>query len=192
MFRSRLNSRLMVAGAVGVVICSSASLAARPKQDELPTQSRPDVATTPAAATNARPAPLTREGAAAQLRAQFQTLDTNKDGFLSQAEIAAGIATRRTQVVAAIRKQREAAFQAMDTNKDGQLSRDEFMAGGPKFAPGAPDGSKALNRFDVNKDGKVSLNEYLSVALSAFDKASPSRPAPAKAPVDSSKKGTER
>ena len=41
-------------------------------------------------------------------------------------------------------------------------------------------------------DGKVSLNEYLSVALSAFDKASPSRPAPAKAPVDSSKKGTER
>jgi Ca2+-binding EF-hand superfamily protein len=170
MYRRSFHYRLMQLGAIGVVMYSSSCLAAKPQQEGLQGQSHAGVLA-PKPATSAQPAPLTREAASAKLQAEFQSLDANKDGFLTQAEIAAGLQARRAQVIAAIRKQREAAFLAMDTNKDGQLSRDEFLAGGPKFSTVLPDGSKALKRFDTNKDGKVSLNEYLSVALASFDRA---------------------
>ena len=183
MRRSRYHNHLLQVGVVCAALYSASSLAARPKEDELPSPSRTAATSAATPAATAQQAPLTRDAVAAKLRAQFQTLDTNKDGYLSQEEIAAGIAARRTQLIAAIRKQRDAAFVAMDTNKDGQLSRDEFLAGGPKFSPAVPDGSKALSRFDVNKDGKVSLSEYLTVAVGAFDKANGT-----KAPVANTKK----
>lgn len=176
MYRRHFYHHLMQLGAIGVVVYSSACLAAKPSQDEMPGQTRSGVAGSSKPAARTQPAPLTREAASAQLQAQFQALDTNKDGFLSQAEIAAGVQAQRARVIAAVRKQREAAFVAMDTNKDGQLSREEFLAGGPKFTGPVPDGSKALARFDTNKDGKVSLNEYLSVALAGFDRANATRP----------------
>ena len=176
MYRKGFFHHLMQLGAIGVVIYSSVCLAAKPKQDELQSPSPTGVAA-PKPVGTSQPAPLTREAVSAKLQAQFQGLDTNNDGYLSQAEIAAGIAARRAQIIAQIRKQREAAFLAMDTNKDGKLSRDEFLAGGPKFSPTPPDGSKALARFDLNKDGKVSLNEYLTVALANFDKATANKAA---------------
>lgn len=191
MYRRHITYRLIQLGAIGAVVYSSSCLAAKTKQDEMPSQSRPAATAVAPRPANAQPAPLTREAASARLQAQFQSLDTNKDGYLSQAEIAAGIAARRAQVIAQIRKQREAAFLAMDTNKDGQLSRDEFLAGGPKFSPVAPDGSKALARFDVNKDGKVSLNEYLSVALAAFDRMTGNKGAAANRGTDSAKKAAQ-
>jgi len=185
----------MQLGAIGVVVYSSACLAAKPSQDEMPGQSRSGVAGSSRPAARTPSAPLTREGATAQLQAQFQALDTNKDGFLSQGEIAAGVQSRRAQVINAVRKQRETAFLQMDTNKDGQLSRDEFLAGGPKFSGPVPDGSKALARFDTNKDGRVSQNEYLAVALAAFDRASgranTTRSTTSKSTTDSSKKSTQ-
>ena len=183
MYRRQFYHHLMQLGAIGVVVYSASCLAAKPKEDALPSQTR--VASAPKPAANA---PLTREAASANLQTEFQTLDTNKDGFLSQAEIAAGLVARRSQAIAAIRKQRDTAFVAMDTNKDGQLSRDEFMAGGPKFSPVLPNGSKALKRFDTNKDGRVSLNEYLTVALSQFDRATANRSTVNKAPADAAKK----
>jgi len=194
MYRRHFHHHLMQLGAIGVVVYSSACLAAKPSQDEMPGQSRPSVAGSSKPAST-QPAPLTREAASAQLQAQFQALDTNKDGFLSQAEIAAGVQAQRARVIAAVRKQREAAFLAMDTNKDGQLSREEFLAGGPKFTGPAPNGSKALARFDTNKDGKVSQNEYLSVALAAFDRANgrtnTTRSTTSKSTTDSTKKSTQ-
>ncbi|KAF7764205.1 hypothetical protein PCIT_b0138 [Pseudoalteromonas citrea] len=45
--------------------------------------------------------------------ADFTTLDTDKDGFISQSEAAQS---------ASIRK----AFELLDTNKDGKLSEKEF------------------------------------------------------------------
>jgi Ca2+-binding EF-hand superfamily protein len=193
MVRRHFAHHLMQLGVIGAVVYSSSCLAAKTKQDELPGQSRPVAA---AASQPAANAPLTREAATAQLQAQFQALDTNKDGALSQAEIAAGVSARRAQVIATVRKQREAAFAAMDTNKDGQLSREEFMAGGPKFTGPAPDGSKALRRFDTNKDGKVTMSEYLTVALAAFDRANASRTSGPRtnvnrAPADNTKKTTQ-
>jgi Ca2+-binding EF-hand superfamily protein len=185
MDRRNFYHHLMQLGAIGAVIYSTSCLAAK---QELPTQSRSGGAATTKSAANAQPAPLTREAVSGKLQAEFQTLDTNKDGFLSQAEIAAGVSARRTQIITAIRKRRDAAFVAMDTNKDGQLSRDEFLAGGPKFSAAQPDGSQALKRFDTNKDGKVSQNEYLTVALAAFDRQTGNRTNVTKAPADTTKK----
>jgi Ca2+-binding EF-hand superfamily protein len=188
MSRRSFNYRLMQLSAIGVVVYSASCLAAKPAQQELSGESHTGALATPRSSASAQPAPLTREAATTKLQAEFQALDTNKDGYLSQSEIAAGLVARRAQLIAAIRKQREAAFLAMDTNKDGQLSRDEFLAGGPKFSSVLPDGSKALSRFDLNKDGKVSLNEYLAVALANFDKANTNKAATS----DAKKKAPQR
>src|SRR3954469_10902119 len=85
MRRRHFYCNLVRLGVIGVVVHSTACLAAKTKQDELPGQPRSSVAATPRPAANTQPAPLTREAASAQLQAQFQALDTNKDGYLSQA-----------------------------------------------------------------------------------------------------------
>ena len=123
-----------------------------------------------AAAPASNPAPLTREQFIAKLQTQFQSLDTNKDGYVTQAELAAGLAAEQTRVLAQLRQQREAAFNAMDTNKDGVLSREEFMAAGPRANGPAPDGSKIMEKLDANKDGYLTFAEYTALALQAFDR----------------------
>jgi Ca2+-binding EF-hand superfamily protein len=119
----------------------------------------------------APPQPVTRAGLATELEREFRALDTNKDGYLSQAEIAAGQVNRQKQLEALARKRREAAFTAMDTNKDGQLSHDEFLANNVMAKRPMPNGAKALVRLDANKDGRLTLAEYTALMLSNFDKS---------------------
>jgi Ca2+-binding EF-hand superfamily protein len=111
----------------------------------------------------------TRAALMTSLQSNFTSLDTNKDGTLSQPEIAAA-ETRGLQVrVTQMRAQAEAQFTRLDTNKDGQLSKAEFMAAAPS-APAPATGANALAALDKNKDSKVSLDEFRAPMLSSFDR----------------------
>lgn len=109
-------------------------------------------ATVPASGDAARPAKLDKNGdgvidrseAAADpaLAAQFDTLDTNKDGKLSRDE--------RPHHRGPGRDGRGGPGEWMaklDTNKDGRISREEAKAD-PKFAA-------RFDQMDLNKDGFV-------------------------------------
>ena len=122
---------------------------------------------TAAAAPRAAP-PMTRADVVAKLRAEFNALDTNKDGYVSAQELAAGIAAQRAKLIAEIRQRRSAAFDAMDTNHDGQLSREEFLAGAPQPGP-APDANAVIAKLDTNKDGSLTFEEFSARALAGFD-----------------------
>ncbi|WDM68706.1 EF-hand domain-containing protein [Xanthomonas cucurbitae] len=73
------------------------------------------------------------------LAAQFDTLDTNKDGKLSRDE--------RPRHRGPGREGRGAWLAKFDTNKDGRISREEAKAD-PKFAA-------RFDQMDVNKDGFI-------------------------------------
>ncbi|MGQ5284396.1 EF-hand domain-containing protein [Xanthomonas arboricola pv. corylina] len=103
----------------------------------------------PAAGDAPRPAKLDKNGdgvidrseAAAdpRLAAQFDTLDTNKDGKLSRDE--------RPHHRGPGRGGRGEWLSKLDTNKDGRISREEAKAD-PKFAA-------RFDEMDINKDGFV-------------------------------------
>jgi Ca2+-binding EF-hand superfamily protein len=83
--------------------------------------------------------------------ALFDRLDTNRDGFLSRAELEPlGIVSPAAHVESAT-----AMFDRLDTNRDGFLSPAEA---GTHFAP-IPGGSFA--GFDVNRDGFLSRSEAM-------------------------------
>ena len=104
------------------------------------------------------------------LDTSFKAVDTNGDGTLNPAEIAAGEAKGIQQRVAALRSRVEGEFARLDTNHDGQLSKAEFMAAAPTAPTATPDASKVLAALDKNKDGKVSADEFRAPRLSVFDK----------------------
>lgn len=73
--------------------------------------------------------------------ARLMVMDTNHDGSLSAAEIAAG---------------RQAGFTRMDANHDGFISQDEASQGGGGNV------SAMFTQADTNHDGKVSQAEYMA------------------------------
>jgi Ca2+-binding EF-hand superfamily protein len=105
-----------------------------------------------------------------ELDATFKQVDTNGDGVLSQAELAAAEAKGIQNRVAALRSRMDAEFSKLDTNHDGQLSKAEFMAAAPQGPTTAPNGADALAALDKNHDGKVSLDEFRASRLAIFDK----------------------
>lgn len=99
----------------------------------------------------------------------FKSIDTNGDGTLSAAELAAAEGRVQQQRLAQLRQRFETNFTRLDTNKDGQLSRAEFIAAAPTTPATAPDGAKIVAQLDKNKDGKISADEYRAPILSRFD-----------------------
>lgn len=75
-------------------------------------------------------------------RHSFETLDTNDDGQITQAEFDAHRAER---------------FAKADTNSDGVLSRDELLARGQQRSERFAD--RMFQRLDENRDGAISLAE---------------------------------
>lgn len=121
-------------------------------------------ATAPAAAG---PQPVTRVDYTQRIDATFGRIDTNKDGALSIAEIAAAETRDKATIEAQLTVRRKQAFDKLDTNKDGQISFSEFAAGMPQ-ANIPTDGKAMLTALDTNKDGKVSQAEYRAPQMAKF------------------------
>ena len=75
-----------------------------------------------------------------KLEQQFDAIDTNKDGKMTEAEEKAYI-----KKIQEIRQVRQALLKLADTNKDGKVTEEEQK--------------KLLIIIDVNKDGDVTLEE---------------------------------
>ena len=114
-------------------------------------QAAAPVAPAPAAAP--APKPVTRAAFIANVDTNFQRNDTNRDGSLSKAEIAATELRAQQQLDARLTVRRKEAFDRIDTNHDGSVSFAEFAAASP--TPKADDGSKAIAVLDTNRDGSV-------------------------------------
>ena len=138
--------------------------------------------TAPAAAQTAAQRPAGQAAPAAQqqptranllrgLDTNFKAVDTNGDGNLSAAELAAAESKVQQRRIAGVRTRYEGEFTKLDTNKDGQLSKAEFMVAAPNPASATPNGAALVTRLDSNKDGKVTMAEYQAPVLSNFDKA---------------------
>lgn len=102
-------------------------------------------------------ATVSRQDAESQAAARFAALDTDKDGFLSPAELAAARPARpggearrdRGNGPRGDRPRGGGMARMLDANGDGKISRDEFIAG-------------TLRRFDMmdaDHDGKLTKAE---------------------------------
>ena len=125
----------------------------------------------------------------------FAMLDTNHDGVLDQAELAAagrnwdGAAGGGANANAdrPMPMDRNAMFDMIDTNHDGNISRDEFarapmnhgmsggMGGGGHGGMGGGGGAgggmaRMWSMADANHDGRVTLKEATDMALMRFDR----------------------
>jgi EF-hand domain pair len=85
------------------------------------------------------------------LAKKFDTIDINKDGYLSQAELAAFRAARKEQHDKHGMHGGK-GLAALDTNKDQLISREE--------AKGHPRLEKHFDAIDSNKDGQLSRDEF--------------------------------
>jgi Ca2+-binding EF-hand superfamily protein len=83
----------------------------------------------------------------------FKALDSDKDGYLSKAEVLAGAKLAMQSGIAQIRQRNAQLFAKADTNKDNKLSQSEFTAAFPRFA-------KSFAFFDENHDGSIEPNEF--------------------------------
>lgn len=113
--------------------------------------------------------PMTRQEFIANVQARFNAMDTNHDGVLDAAEVAAAQQKEIAEANAVERQRAEAEFARLDTNHDGQLSKAEFMAAVPSVKPNQTP-QQIIGSFDTNKDGKISAQEYEARPLASFDR----------------------
>jgi hypothetical protein len=148
--------------------CASAAFAAAPTPAR--PQAKPNAA--------AQQAPPTRAALLKSVDSNFKAIDSNGDGSLSAAELAAAEGKVQQRRIATMRSRVDSEFGKLDTNKDGQLNKAEFMAAAPTAASATPNGPAIVAQLDANKDGKVSADEYRGPMINRFDK------------LDSNKDGT--
>ena len=106
-----------------------------------------------------------------------QLWDTNRDGFVSDAEIAVARRNVRLQ----IEQHRSLRFDNVDTDRDGHLSLDEFMAINAVAArdgdtPGI--GNNLFSNLDRDKDRRISKDEFLRRLDSITPQPSDGTPTP--------------
>ena len=129
------------------------------------------VAMSPAIAQTAQPAPNvliqrapmkahTRAEVGTHVRAMFERLDTNRDGYVTKAEAQAARGDRAGRMMNRMRQRggvqgaggapnRSAMFDRLDTNRDGNISRSEFES-----AP-ARQGRRVVNRDGARVPGAM-------------------------------------
>lgn len=128
--------------------------------------------------------PITRAGIAAMIQQHFALLDTNRDGFLTKAEMDAGKTARHDRMAERKASRGDARFDRLDTNHDGAVTRQEFDAAHQATGDHGHDGGHRMGMMmhagmgghmfemaDANKDGRVSLQEATNAALTYFDRA---------------------
>lgn len=113
--------------------------------------------------------PMTRAEFIANVQARFKAMDTNHDGVLNSAEVAAAQQKEIAEATAVEQQRAETEFTRLDTNHDGQLSKAEFMAAVPAVKPNQSP-QQIIASFDSNKDGKISTQEYDAKPVASFDR----------------------
>jgi Ca2+-binding EF-hand superfamily protein len=102
--------------------------------------------------------------------ARFAAIDTNHDGKLDRAEMAAAQQRDLNGARQQLQQQLAGQFQRLDTNKNGSLSLGEFQAAMPNISTAeTPD--QLLGQLDSNKNGTVSADEFRSNGLGKFNRA---------------------
>lgn len=140
----------------------------------------------------------TRTEAVERARAMFARVDTNRDGFITQAEGQAVRGQMRQRMGAqrmngqrmarqADPARRAARFERLDTNRDNMISRDEWaraeaMRGerraegrragmnGQRMAMRGRMGAAMLRNADTDRDQRISLAEAQAAAVQRFDR----------------------
>ena len=157
------------------------------------------LAAAPAAAQPQRPMGqgMTRADVESRVAAQFQRVDANRDGFVTQAEAEAARNAFRAQAQQRRGERRDALFARLDVDRNGVISREEFNAPrqraeagergerrmargdrqGQRFAGrgmrgrmGGGFGPEAFQRLDADRDGRISLAEATRARLERFDR----------------------
>src|SRR5438270_10969123 len=137
--RSRWVSLVVIRAAVCPLLCDlslaarlqrprlSANLPGRPTVTRFQILASAGVALSVAATAQTAPKPVARADYVKSVDAHFNGADTNHDGFLSKAELAAqaerDLATAKTRLNQTL----TAKFQQLDTNQDGKLTLQEFL-----------------------------------------------------------------
>jgi Ca2+-binding EF-hand superfamily protein len=94
-----------------------------------------------------------------KLSAQFDAVDTNKDGKLEVAEMDA----HREAMHGQMRAHGEERWKAADTDGDAAISRDEAKVAMPRLAAD-------FDKVDANGDGKVTRDEMRAVRSQRQDR----------------------
>jgi hypothetical protein len=129
----------------------------------------------------------TRAEVQSRVATRFAKLDTDRDGFVTQAETDGLIAQHEARRAERAQKRTgrrdpAKAFDRLDANKDGAISRAEFAAAPRPDRKRPPRGGMhrgaaggMFGMSDVNRDGRVSLAEAQQAALQHFDQADSNR-----------------
>lgn len=135
---------------------------------------------------------VTRAEVQTRVRDTFARIDTNRDGFVTQAEAQSFRGAARAERRERRGDRREERFAKLDANRDGSISRAEFFAKrergdraerrgnrlerrGQRGGFAARLGGRMFERLDTNRDGRVSLAEATNARLAAFDRADANR-----------------
>jgi len=122
-----------------------------------------------AAAAQTAPKPIPRAQYLQTVDGHFSGADTNHDGLLTKAEVAAQQQRDLDKAKAGLNQKFTVEFNRLDTNRDGKLSLQEFLAGIPalKLGEGA---DQMIARLDTNHDGKISAEEFRAPEMAKFNK----------------------
>lgn len=130
--------------------------------------------------------PMTRAEVIQKVQEHFAMLDTDRDGFVTQAEMDAGKGAMHDKMAQHREQRGDSMFDRMDANHDGSVTRAEFDAAhqamaermggdghrmGMRMMHHAAMGAHLLTMADADKDGRVSLQEATSAAAAHFDQA---------------------
>ena len=130
--------------------------------------------------------PMTRADVIRMVQDHFAMLDTNKDGFVTQAEMDAAKGAMHERMMKHREQRGDAMFDRMDANHDGSVTRSEFDAAHQAMAAGMGEGGHAMGMrmmhggsmvahlfamADADKDGRISLQEATNAAAAHFDQA---------------------
>ncbi len=84
---------------------------------------------------------------------RFDSIDSNRDGYLVRSELTAASEKRRAEWQAKHRERMQQKFAEADANKDGRLSRAEVESGMPKLA-------QRFEFMDEDRDGYLTPADF--------------------------------